>query len=309
MIEDPSTTVISQTKIAESDEVDASLGKAPLIEEVVAVMQQQPITASIRRTTAHLQSVGGFAARWRGLAVSVAYGMAHGLLMHSLLMIFGIALFRPAMTFVCSIISTLLLARLHMTWTHVVISKPSKLPWFKRIPGRETLKVVALPALRVAMAQQLVLIMPALTFFAWGGEVSFETDAQQQDMVMRVLATFATALFVAAGILMPAMTQLTRIEASLLPADVDTIVPFDRTMGGLLTSADSWRKRLVVAMSTIDGAAYRRVLWYCVKAACVLLMTVTMATYVISLEIGMMGPERLFAFAKKFVEEAERAHP
>ena len=49
---------------------------------------------------------------------------------------------------------------------------------------------------------------------------------------MKVLTMFAIGLLTAVGLLVPATVALARCEASMLPEEYETIVPFDRTFGG-----------------------------------------------------------------------------
>ena len=50
--------------------------------------------------------------------------------------------------------------------------------------------------------------------------------------VAKLVACAAVGLAVAIAVLIPAVVTLVRMEASLLPEEVETIVPFDRTFGG-----------------------------------------------------------------------------
>ena len=128
MIESPSRTAIIESKPPPYTEAepDAPLEKEPLMAEVdadtdieVTVIDHKPITTSIRTTIGHLQRVGGWTARWRGLGLSGVYHLAHGMFTNLVSGFLGLGIAGEAL---CYIFVSLGLARLHMAWTHKMIS-------------------------------------------------------------------------------------------------------------------------------------------------------------------------------------------
>ena len=91
-----------------------------------------------------------------------------------------------------------------------------------------------------ALAEQATIYVPVALFVAFGLEgyvrnpAAFgELSPMQQKSVM--LATFAVMMSwitIAVLIVFPASVTLKRVQASLLPEEFDSIVPFDRTFGG-----------------------------------------------------------------------------
>lgn len=312
MIEQPCTIVKGQRKVLDESDPDAPLEKEPLmIDEEVTVIRKEPITGSLRKTLAHLHQVGGFKARWRGLGVSIVYHMVHGGVANLFATLFGSPLFRP----VGYLVSSVLLCRLHMTWTHVMISNPSDLPWYRRIVrGRKVIKTLALPSLVFALAQQLVIIMPIMIWFSIGqmiagnddmshgtviGEMKYATESEQKLLALRVLVTLATAAATAILILLPAAVTLTRIEASMLPDEHETIVAFDRTLGGVVNSDDDHHENVdtktlfIEAWRSFDKASRLRLVKFYIKMFFIEVHLVLSGFITVVAEIMLIGPERL----------------
>ncbi|KAF4547652.1 Hypothetical protein D9617_38g090920 [Elsinoe fawcettii] len=239
MIEQPKTVVVSELRHVEEDDNNKDGAKDHLLDEEVTIYREKPITASIRQTIRHLSSVGGYTARWRGLSISVVYHFMQALLGQGLSTLFALIPYVGASAIIIgNILATVLLARIHMTWTHIMISNPSPLPWYRRVPhGRTYFKALITPALIFAIAQYVTALLPMMVFLAFG-PVGNETvdhkpvhnDAKREGL--RLLATISTMIFVGVALLLPASVTLTRVEASLLPDDSETIVNFDRTLGG-----------------------------------------------------------------------------
>ncbi|TKA76846.1 hypothetical protein B0A49_03396 [Cryomyces minteri] len=303
MIESPSATAYTKIEIRDPG---ATLEKEPLIDAEVALVKQAPITNKIRTAIKHLHRVGGFRARWRGIAVGGIYHLSHGAISN----FFG-AMFtnnyrsgppRPSiMGAVGSIIAAILLSRLHMTWTHVMISEPSTKRWWRRIPALPTWKQVWLPAAVFAAAQQVTVIMPVILFHALAlGDVDVAKVAADGKtkhacaiVVLKFIAVFALGAMTALCVLLPAAVTLTRIEASLLPEEEETIVPFDRTFNGKVVPTalgGTGTVGFVEAWRSFDRAARLRLIKLYVKIALIQITVAIVAMHVVALEIwGIMG--------------------
>lgn len=226
--------------------------------------------------------------------------MTHGLL--ALAALFPLA--QPVMVFVCHMAATVLLCRLHMVWTHVVVSPPSPLPWYKRtVRGRYVFKCLALPSLKVAVAHQLVLLLPAITFFAWGPIP--EGAALRNDLVLRGLAVVATALMVAFFVLLPATVHLTRVEASLLSEDVDTVVAFDRTLGGRVAADTKWSIRYLAVMASFASGDRYRIAKYYIKATGMLMLIIVSAVVCMSIQVNTFGIDRIHATLQDLAQQIQ----
>ncbi|KAF2169482.1 hypothetical protein M409DRAFT_52717 [Zasmidium cellare ATCC 36951] len=315
MIESPTATAIIEDKPpAYADEPDAPLEKEPLMpaeaeaDVEVTLINNKPVTSSIRATMKHLKKVGGFRAKWRGLGASVVYHALHSLSTNFLARLLGMGFFGRSLMY---ILTSVMLARFHMAWTHSMISAPSAKPFWRRMVPRKQCKAVFLPAFVFATAQQATWILPMAVAVALGlPEIQGEhvvRAAQHKDCAMlgllslRFLAVPATALFVALAILLPATVTLTRIEALLLSEEDATIVPFDRQalIGDIdLTARGANKKLFVNAWRSFDRAARWRLIKTYVKMAMIQLFVVFTAVHVIAAEMYIIGGERLGVFFK-----------
>ena len=159
-----------------------------------------------------------------------------------------------------------LLARIHMTWTHIIISSPSTKKWYKRIPDRKTYLKVMGPTALWATAEQLAMYIPAALFYVYSLNRYTEDPTHYHNVDSNVRASDLTklfscglvGLFVVFAITFPAEVTLARVQASLLPEEDDTIVPFDRSFGGKVQPAvtgGSGCVSMLDAWKTFDWAA------------------------------------------------------
>lgn len=309
MVEQPKSVIVeSQTRLVDDSEPDAPLEKSEkgrLIDEEVIVLQEQPVTASLHKTIAHLQRIGGARSRWRGLGISIVYHVAHSLTSAFFLNFAG---FSPFYRPVVYIISSVLLARFHMAWTHIMISAPSALPWYKRMIAeravmREQYKTLILPSFVFAVAQQLAVILPFFVFlYAAEGvdrtQLPISDKSQQKQLAMAALAAVASAGFFAFLILLPASVTLTRIEASLISEDQETVVSIDRTLNGATeggVNLDGARPKslFIEAWRSFDRPARLRLLKFYVKMGAILVGVALVGMQVVACEIFLIGPENL----------------
>ena len=255
MVETPKTetiTTYTQAKEGVSDP-DAPLEKEPLIDTETVTVKYEPVTRTARSTMRHMVKKAGFFSRWRGLGVSFVYHLCVGLCLSL------VPRHNPVVQGLVSILATVLFSRLHMTWTHVLISEPSTKSWFRRIPSAKAGHNVLLPSAVYAAAQQLTLYMPVALYIVLDlykvghHQVVHEfSKAERAAFVVKLIACLLTGVFTAVMILLPAAVTLTRVEASMLPEEDEALVPFDRTFGGKVVPAvvggkgcvgfiDAWR--------------------------------------------------------------------
>ncbi|GIZ42205.1 hypothetical protein CKM354_000548300 [Cercospora kikuchii] len=323
MIESPTTTAIVQDKPpAYADEPDAPVEKEPLMpseaeaDVEVTLINNKPVTSSIRASVRHLTNIGGFRGRFRGAAVSVVYHFAHSLITNFLSGLLGMGLFGSAIMYT---VASLGLARLHMVWTHTMIGQPVAQPFYRRFVPRKQCKAILLPSLVFAMAQQATLILPLIVAVALGLpdiDHSQVTHAAKHDcnklvwMALRFLAVPATGLFVAFAVLLPATVTLTRIEALLLPEDQDTIVPFDRSaiVGNVdITAKGSSRAVFIQAWRSFDSSARWRLIKLYVKMAAMQLGLIFVSVHLMVAEIYVIGGERLGLLIKSALAQMQLA--
>ena len=324
MIESPSRTAIIESKPPPYADVepDAPLEKEPLMVEAdadveVTVIDHKPITAKITTTIGHLQRVGGWTARWRGLGLAIGYHILHGVFTNftSALLGFGVV-----GEFFCYIFASLGLARLHMAWTHKMISHPSEKSWYRRLPPRKQCKALLLPTLVYAVAQQATIILPIAVAFALGvahPHGSHLKDAMHHEdcsklvrLGLAVLAVPATYIFVGLAVLLPASVTLTRIEATLLPEGEEAIVPFDKTliMGDIdMSVRGGCRALFVQAWRSFDKASRWRLIKLYAKMILAQVTVGFVALHLMVAELYIIGGERLAIFVKSAAAQLQLA--
>lgn len=313
MIESRTTTAIVDDKPpAYADEPDAPLEKEPLMpaeaeadkaDVEVTLINNKPITSSIRATAKHLDSVGGFRSRFRGLGVSIIYHFVHSTAANFLSAMLGMGLIGNMAVYVLVSVG---LARLHMAWTHAMIAAPVATPFWRHMVPRKQCKAILLPSLVFALAQQATFILPVFVAFALGlPEINQQhvVDAAHKMechklafMGLRFLAVPATLIFVALAILLPATVTLTRIEALLLPEDKETIVPFDRQalIGNIdITARGSSRALFVQAWRSFDSSSRWRLIKLYFKGAMIQVSVIFIAAHIMLAELYLIGGERL----------------
>lgn len=299
MIESPTSAITvtpsTQEPSFKEGEKETLLEAGPTI----AVVNQKPITSSIRATIRHLVDNGGRLARFRGLRIHILYSM-----LSSVVFTFfrSILEFLPGRLVLSAAITGALLARVHAAWTHKVISAPSDKSFWQRIPNKSHWKTLTVPAVVASamtyMSMYLTIGMAMLLGFtdsASGHEEPGRVPncAQKIAFIARVLAIVIFAVSCSLFLCLPAMVTLARIEASILPEDEDTIVPFDRTFGGKVVSVagtsvvgflDAWR--------SFNWEARRRLIKLYVKNFFISAGLLIVLFHVLGLEVFViMGPK------------------
>jgi hypothetical protein len=194
-------------------------------------VRQQAITSSFRSTIRHLQSKAGFAARFRGLSLYVVYYVTFSLVTG---IISAVPLIPRA---VAPVLSAVLLANLILAWTHIVISDPSPKRWYQRLPASRVWKKVAGPTAILAIAEQLTVLLPVALAKVYGLDMDPKTaanlsGAEKHKAAWKGFSVFILCIVMGFLLVIPANVALTRVQASLLEDDQETIVPFDRSFGG-----------------------------------------------------------------------------
>ncbi|KAH0278903.1 hypothetical protein KCU91_g2149, partial [Aureobasidium melanogenum] len=297
MIEDRQTTVVETRTLAvdEKEDPDAPLDKARLIDEEVMVINQTPLTSSIRNTLKHLTSIGGFRARWRGLGAALIYNLVHSLTVSFIAMFVAAFTGLPVVgRVVANIAANVLLARIHMVWTHTVISEPSSLSWSQRLAqtDRTMFRALALPTLVHSIAELATYGLPVAMFLFVGPEIT--SDRENEQLLVRGATSLAAFILLNVLILLPATVTRTRIEASFLPEDTKTIVPFDRTFNGAtnmiaLDSRAGRRSLFIEAWRSFDMASRIRLVKFFVKEAAIELFFSVSATIAIGAQVFALG--------------------
>ncbi|KAL8695991.1 MAG: hypothetical protein Q9224_003027 [Gallowayella concinna] len=245
MIETPTATAF-KVDPAESDEADAPLlsvdEKNPIpTEPELFYVKTKPITSKIRTTIRHIVAEAGPWARFRGLQVALAYHFVHHILLQALTMVFGRSIIMQSFA---GVVTAIILCRLQMLWTHVVISTPSEKKWYRRFPTIESGRKIIFPTAIWAIAEQATIYIPVTLFLIFDLEGYFSNPnsfndlsaMQQKSVMLASLAVMMSGVATAVLVVFPASVTLKRVQASLLPEENDSIVPFDRTFGGKVQS-------------------------------------------------------------------------
>ncbi len=269
MIETPTATAFT---VDSTDELDAPLldqkpEDAKAIETDLFLVKQKPITSSMRSAVKHLKARGGRLARFRGFHVALIYHIALSVGTNFMTSLFGSpfgGLTRPLAFIVVSVV----LARIHMTWTHIIISNPSEKRWYRRIVSRKATRNIMIPTAVFAIAQ-LSLCLPVLMLSTAGdmwqspSSYGYEKEYAQKFALFQVAAAAIAFIVIIVLVVIPADVTLKRVQASMLPEEDEAIVPFDRTFGGKVVPeilGGSGAVSMFDAWKTFDRSARVRLL-------------------------------------------------
>ncbi|KAH7396742.1 hypothetical protein DE146DRAFT_48132 [Phaeosphaeria sp. MPI-PUGE-AT-0046c] len=239
MVESPVAAItVSPTTYepADKEEKEGLLETGPTI----TLVNQKPITSSIRATLKHLVATGGRFARFRGYRIHVLNSILFALVSSFL----SGALPRvPGQTVLVAALSGMAVAPVHAAWTHKVVSMPStKSFWRERLPSKASWKTLALPAAINAAMPYISMYLICGVGMLLGlhnldaNKAREYNGTQAACLIIRGIVLFVFAITCTLFLCLPAIVTLVRIEASILPEDEDTIVPFDRTFGGKVVS-------------------------------------------------------------------------
>lgn len=317
MIETPTATAF-KTEGTDSDEIDAPLlsedqksEKSKLVEADLFLVKQKPITSKIRTTIKHLRAQAGPLARFRGLHVSIIYHLLHG----------GIVGFfaahvvsHPIARPFIAVLASIALCRLQMTWTHIVISNPSNKSWFRRIPSRAAVRNILVPTAVFAIAEQAAIYVPGALFVlasqAFNEEIH-ENVARAQNIAlleMFLIGLIGIGIFVL--VVIPADVTLKRVQASMLPEEDESIVPFDRTFAGKVKPeilGGSGAVSMLDAWKSFDRSARLRLMKLYLKVILVSVFTTIMFIMVLVGELRLIMGDKFNGLAGKAHESFQEA--
>ncbi|KAI0840692.1 hypothetical protein F5Y06DRAFT_308504 [Hypoxylon sp. FL0890] len=236
IVEDPSPPAYEPVSLNE-DTQSLAEESAPLADEAARNgSQARLITSSIRSTYHTLKAISGFRSLFRGLACYVALGVATSF-------IYGIltTVFVPAL--IAGPLSALVLVQLYTAWTHIVISVPSPKTFWQRLPPfKKAFQATALPVVMYFFAVELSSFVPK--WLAWALSMNLPDPkapntipAADKNDVWKGVIVVLVSLVLHVFLVIPTQVILTRVQASLLPEDEDTIVPFDRSFQGKVEPA------------------------------------------------------------------------
>ncbi|KAF2020832.1 hypothetical protein BU24DRAFT_456861 [Aaosphaeria arxii CBS 175.79] len=233
MVETPSAAIT----VSQPNEDDVHDSKEGLLETgpAITLVHQKPITSSIRGTIRHLVAHAGRWSRFRGYKLHVLYSISFSMVS---VIAQGMTSFLPGNAMFGSVIAGVAVANLHATWTHKVISMPTDKSLKERFVPRSNWKALVLPAAVQASAVHVSAYLAQGLAIVLGldnldpEKMRDYNSSQWTSLILRFVAVLFVLLFSALFIVLPALVTLIRVEASILPEDQDTIVPFDRSFAG-----------------------------------------------------------------------------
>jgi hypothetical protein len=239
------------------------------------------VTSSLRGCHRLLKASGGFRANFRGFFCLFAQSMMTYMLMG----IFSSAL-GNGFSSVATLLASLSLVQFSAAWVHIVISAPSPLHFWRRLPPfKRTFEATWKPVTLYWAALEATRWFPLLTAALLGLEVKndFSDDKPtevSQGFGWKVVTVAGVAIICSILFLIPAHVVLVRVQASILPEDTETIVPFDRSFEGTVEPAVVGGAGYVSmrnAWKTFSHSAWRRIVKLYIKI------------YAISLAFGLFA--------------------
>ncbi|KUI54784.1 hypothetical protein VP1G_02233 [Cytospora mali] len=229
MIEDPEPPAYEPVDLAERTSDTAT----PTAHRPIKVdLEPTLVTSSLRQINRLLLTTAGWTANFRGLACALVLSAATG----ACGLIFSGIPFVPRAVGV--LLAALVTVQLSTAWTHIVISAPSELRFYQRLPPfRKTFEATCVPIAAYWAATQLVTFLPyvlsiALGFNHWDVRNPTQVPEYHGDAIWKFFLIVVVAVAAMLFLVIPAQAVLVRVQASLLPPDEATIIAFDRSFGG-----------------------------------------------------------------------------
>lgn len=278
-----------------AEDSERQVGSAP------AVIGDKPVTSSIRAINRILKANGGFKANLRGavclFAQTVLVAFFSGIFSASL----G-SFFTP----VATLLTSLALVQLSTAWVHIVLTPHSSLPFYRRLPPfKRTFDATWKPVALLWVAMEFIRwVPPVMAAFMgvyipgiWAFGTVPDSPAGPWEMFWKVLVINCVSFIASIYVTLPPQIILVRVQASLLPEDQTTVIPFDRSFEGTVEPAVVGGKGYATikdAWSTFSKTAWRRLL--------ILIAKVTAISFAFFLSTGLvMGLQ--FTIIGKFSHE------
>ncbi|KAH6949720.1 hypothetical protein BKA56DRAFT_738839 [Ilyonectria sp. MPI-CAGE-AT-0026] len=211
-----------------------------LLVSAATLRTPKPITAHIQTTIQHLRAAAGFWSRWRGWRFAIIYSVVAKAIQIVVNPVLGHAQtpcepygFFPFVAVVLTaILTSVVVAPLHMAWTHATIAIPSKKGLRARLPSGRQWKLLLVPTAVLAATEVLGQQFMLFCQLVFSGSI---TVGSRQEVVIfgaKTVSFIAAAMAYSLFISLPAEVTLARIEAAMLPGDEYAIVPFDHSLDG-----------------------------------------------------------------------------
>jgi hypothetical protein len=285
MVEDPNPPAYEPVNLHE----DA----ASLAEDDPAVPAGQhnskPVTSSLRATRRLLFSISGLRSHLHGIICAFFIAVSKS----TLALIISRVPFVPF--FVGTLLASLTLASLSAVWVHIVITPPtSRSFWSRRPPLRKAFEATCFPIffqwIAVTAASYIpMLLAAAFDLHIFKGVPSYDSSTGWKSVVITVVE-----LIIQFTLVVPTQVALVRVQASLLPPDEDTIIPFDRSFQGKVEPAVVDGKGFVTVRDAL--ATFPRASWIRLYILYVKVFAITILSYMLMAAIVI--PELFLLISK-----------
>lgn len=220
----------------------------------------EPITSSFMGTWRLLRSHDGFRSTTRGFACFIFPSVMEALLTMFLASFLGpLALFVP-------LLAPFLFVQYSTAWVHIVMTPPSGQDFWRRLPPfMPTLTATWRP---IVLHRALTMATSGITYLLvlilnLNDTMSDKWEIPLDSSIWKYIIFYIVYIALRIFVVIPAYITLIRVQASLLPDDRETIIPFDRSFQGKIEPAiiggtgyisvrDAW--------ATFSKAAWRRLL-------------------------------------------------
>lgn len=237
-------------------------------------------TSSMRATFRHLYSTGGVRMFVRGMVCAWAIFVADTF-------IGGIFLAIPFVFPFGRLAAYLALCQLHTAWVHIVISDRPRgsLAFWRRLPPfGKTFNATKYAVGLFWLADTFTGTTPYVigTFMGDDGKMSGKT--------VFALLVFTTLMLI---VRLPAFVALTLVQASLLPEEEGTVVPFDRSFGGRVGPSElGGAEYLSVrdAIRSLNRESWVRIIKMFLKTFLVIVALMIVISLVVAVQVVVLQP-------------------
>lgn len=254
----------------------------------------KPITSSLRATRRLLASVAGWRSYFRGIVLAAIIAFASNTLG-------GILEAAIPWIPIGHLLAPLALTQLITAWTHIVITAPSTLRFYQRLPPfKRTFEATCFPIFATWIAEALTVGSAALTAKLLGLRLPTDADGAPKftgDAAWKGLVVFLVATFFQLAAVVPAKVLLVRVQASLLGPDEQVILPFDRSFGGKLEPAIVGGKGFITLRDALTS--FPRASWVRLYKLYAKVVAVVIGAYVLMAAVIVPEVFLLMAMSKK----------
>ena len=234
------------------------------------------------------RSPHALAARFRGLPLHVLHAAALHVVSAVLLGVLGArhSLASRGLAHVGAAVAT---APLLLAWVHHVVAAPAApCAGFRRLATitKANVKRIVMPAALLAVAEQATVLAPlalAHCIGLAGPGAPRDAVAHPGVAAIKLVAVLGVALGVGVLVAFPARAVFVRVAASSLAADEDSVVPFDRSYGGLV--GEDGRLKMRDAWKSFDWNARFRVLGVYAKLVAIQVALAVLYVAVVAMEV------------------------